>query len=440
MDVKPRLRSSRGHLYRRRQIRPKLALVLCVAAWAWLTPSRAIAQVISDYYPAAVPGLADLQSIPSRPRPAFDPQGIRFGDFTAHPFIATGAGYDSNYLGSTPQSGSPIFGTAGGVDIASDWSRDKLAASANVANSTYLSAPSQRQTNASAGVGSIFDIGQDSLALAGLYVHDHISATSLDAANVSVPVPFDVGYGRAAYTIRLSGISIEPELSYASIRYSNLAAGGQTTNLSYFNRDIALAGVVTRYALSNLTSAVATIRAFNTNYLTAQPGLASDSSNAYQVLGGLTRIGEAIWQYQVLGGLESRQFNNAAYKSVTTPIVSASVIWSPTRLTSFTGLLRRDIEDTVYSNQIGYKFTGLTLQVDHELLQNVLLRGSANGQLANYLQSSQQDLLLVATSGVTWLLNRNVSLNGSYSFSTRSSNVTSHYDRNLLLLQVRFRL
>jgi hypothetical protein len=414
--------------------------MLGLAASLWLTPLSASAQVISDYYPAAVPGLTDLQTIPGRPRPEFDPQGIRFGDFTAHPFVSTGAGYDSNYLGATKPVGSPTFDSAGGVDILSDWSRDKLAASANVSNSTYLSAPSQSQTNASAGIGSNLDIGHDTLALAGLYVHNHITATGLDAANVSEPVAFDVGYGRAAYTIRFSRLSVEPELSYASIRYNNLTVGGQTTNLSYFNRDIALAGVVTRLPLSDLTNAVATVRAFNTNYLTPQPGLAGESSNSYQVLGGLTRIGDALWQYQLLGGLESRQFTNAAYKSVTTPIVSATVIWSPTRLTSFTGVARRDIEDTVYSNQIGYKFTGLTLQVDHELLQNVLLQGSVNGQLANYLQSSQQDLFLFATAGVTWLLNRNMSVNGSYNFSTRSSNVTSHYDRNLLLVQLKFRL
>ncbi len=420
--------------------RSELALVLCLAAWAVLAPSFARAQIVSDFYPVGVPGLGDLQTIPSRPRPEFDPQGIRFGDFTAHPFVATGGGYDSNYLATAQPSGSPTLNTSGGLDIASDWSRNKLAATATVTNSTYLSAPSQSQTNALAGVGGNYDIGRDTLTLAGLYVHNHITATDLDATNITAPVAFDVGYGRGAYTIRFSRLSIEPELSYATIRYSNLTVGGQTTVLSTFNRDVALGGVVTRYPLTDLTNAVLNIRGFNTNYLTSQPGSANESSNSYQVLGGLTRIGDAVVQYQALAGVELRQFINAAYKSVTTPIVSATVLWSPTRLTSLTGILRRDVEDSVYSNQIGYKYTGLTLQVDHELLENVLLQGNAEGQLANYLQSAQQDVLLSATAGATWLLNRNMSLNGSYNFSTRSSNVASHYDRNVVLLQLKFRL
>src|ERR1700748_2869795 len=72
------------------------------------------AELLSDYFPAGVPGYGTAPgvTVSSRERPNFDPAGLREGSFVLHPQIEEGIGYDSNVFGSGPRSsGSWLVGT-----------------------------------------------------------------------------------------------------------------------------------------------------------------------------------------------------------------------------------------------------------------------------------------------------------------------------------------
>jgi hypothetical protein len=473
MDVTPPLRLGSHPLQGpKRTKRAGVWLHLGLAAMAVMAPlvapSRADAQIASDYIPTGIPGVVDLPSIPNRFRPEYSTSGVRLGDFNVSPSIAESVGYDSNYLATRAPTGGPSIDTSGTVGLYSDWSRNSLAALANVTNYIYPNTPSQDTTSVLAGIGGGYQIGRDTLTLAGLYVLNQI--TSTNGVGGFTHSPFDIGYVRAAYKMQFNRLSIEPELTYSQLRFGNPSNQGLTTLESSHDRDIALAGAIARYALSDATNAVGVVHAYNTKYTSLQSGETDPSSNSYQALVGLERTLEGIFEFRVLAGVETRTFSNSSYKTFTTPIFSGSVTYSPTQLTSYTVTLQRSIEDSVILTQTGYTYNSASFRVDHEYARNILLQGFSNVQLANNLQSSEsltsllstgssvaqtsvgslftptttvtastssQDVVFGVGGGVTWLVNRNIRLGASYLLE---ADTTNHYIRNIALVNFSFGL
>jgi hypothetical protein len=80
--------------------------------------------------------------------------------------------------------------------------------------------------------------------------------------------------------------------------------------------------------------------------------------------------------------------------------------------------------------------------VDHEYLRNVILSAELGADRRDYEQPSQQATDAVGILEARWLINRNLSLQGSYQYVQRinASAGVSEYDRNLLLLRLRVAL
>jgi hypothetical protein len=67
----------------------------------------------------------------------------------------------------------------------------------------------------------------------------------------------------------------------------------------------------------------------------------------------------------------------------------------------------------------------------------VVLSALAEYQMDDYQNSNQQDDFYLVQAGATYNINRNFYLRGTYSYSTRDSNLPGEdYDRNLFLLRV----
>ena len=75
-------------------------------------------------------------------------------------------------------------------------------------------------------------------------------------------------------------------------------------------------------------------------------GSRNANSNGGAILTGLDYPAPGSnFRFRVLAGIQTRVYVSSAYSNLTAPIVEASVIWTPTRLTTLTLLARRDIED-----------------------------------------------------------------------------------------------
>jgi hypothetical protein len=127
------------------------------------------------------------------------------------------------------------------------------------------------------------------------------------------------------------------------------------------------------------------------------------------------------------------------FQSHSSPIAEATVIWTPSGLTSVTAGLSHHIEDANEQSHTGYNYTQAHIVVDHEYLRNVLLSGQVWIANANYLSSNDQQTLYGVDAGATYLLNRSLRLSFSYDYSVSRSSGSSNinYDRNLMLVRLK---
>ena len=116
--------------------------------------------------------------------------------------------------------------------------------------------------------------------------------------------------------------------------------------------------------------------------------------------------------------------------------------WSPTQLTTVTFNVARTIEESIRRDAVSYQRTTGGLRVDHELLRNVIIGGEVRADRREYTSPNQN-----ATDGVVevsgrWLLNRSLSVSGTYAYNRRieATGGAFEFERNLVQLRLRLAL
>ena len=199
------------------------------------------AELLSDYFPAGVPGYGTAPgvTVASRARPEFDPPGVRAGSFLLHPSLEKGFGYDDNVLGSdVVRRGSAYIGTHPSLLVNSDWSRDSLAGYLGADDLRYLDQPRQSETNWTASLGGALSVGRDQLTVAAAHFSLHQPRTDLDALPSDEPVAYQVNDLRAGYTIGLGRLSIMPGLAFSTYRYDPTTIRGLPASQAYRDRNV----------------------------------------------------------------------------------------------------------------------------------------------------------------------------------------------------------
>jgi hypothetical protein len=379
----------------------------------------ALAQNIQTYFPSGVGGY-DQQlgvTVLSRARPLYEAPGIRLGGIVLQPQLDESLFYNSDVTGIAG-SGSWGSKTAGSISANSDWERNAVAALAGFAHNRFFAFPGLDYTDWNVGIGSGYTI-RDSL-LEGAYSHQtyHQFGTAIGAVQSSTPASVQTDTAHVDYTFNLSRFAITPDISASAYRYGEATVQGQRISQSFLNRNVLAATVVGRYSMSEEGGLLVVVRGIVSNFTNPQAGQPSNNSRSFEILGGIDHQADAVWRYRALVGVEVRTFEAAQFPSHTAPVIEASVIWTPTGLTTVTGTLSREIEDPQSAGTNGYVLTSARGVVDHELKRNILLQVRGGVQNAVYLQTgggTQTSLSFGA--GVTWLINRNVRLSLDYDFT-----------------------
>lgn len=420
-----------------------------------LASGPARAQLIDEYLPAGSSSFTEPSSIPVlvRPRSDYDQVGVRVGEFIIRPRLDESAGYDDNPIGLNKKRGSAVVDTAATLDVASNFSRNAVNLSLGLINKQFFDLPQQSRTDYTISGGGTLDIGRGKLAIQGSYLALHEDGTQIDSAQIEVPLAYVAKQLQATYTTNYGRWQFEPNLSYLSYRFDNTIERGQTLSQRSRDRDLYSAGVTVRFRMQQNRSLLVTTRAVDTNYIGPIPGLARPNSYAYDVLGGTDFAFSGNLRFLALLGYEVRQFSNAQFKNLSSPVLEASVIWTPSGLTTVTGRASRTIVDSIGESTSGVTYNRGSVNVDHELRRNILLRGSAGLDLAEFAAGGQQTVYH-AGAGVTYLANRNLRASLTYSFSDRvgtnaqtttltgssgtttsgSGNTNGNYTRNVILL------
>ena len=116
-----------------------------------------------------------------------------------------------------------------------------------------------------------------------------------------------------------------------------------------------------------------------------------------------------------------------------------SLTWNATPLTSVILTASTGIDETTVifegdAAEANFQNT-VALDVNHELLRNVLLNANVGYARDDFEGTSRTDNIFAAGAGVSYLLNRNLSVDARYRFTTRDSDDNDiEFNRNIVLV------
>ena len=417
---------------------PRRAGTLAIAALLALATVPAFAQLVDTYFPSGLIGYRDELGVTvgSRARPEFDPEGIRAGSFILRPDLGTGFGFASNPTGHRPARGSPFASNTGQLRVNSNWSSDNVAALFTVEDRRYLSLPSQSYTNWSGSLAKVFNLGaSDKLLLGVEHLNLNQIPTAINTQTLDRPGAYRIDQARIAYETSLGDFNIQPQLSFTTYRYDAVLSNRAILRQANRNRDVVDAQIVTKYSLAPLHDLLLVLRGASIHYVNPDRGVPTKDANAVAVLAGIDLAADAVWRLRALAGYQVRSFRSAGYRTASAPIAEVNVTFQPSGLTTVTGTLTRSIEDAAAETSGSFTSTLARITIDHELTRNILLNAHADVQTAEYQGGGAETYTTMGTS-VTWLMDRNLRLVGSYDYINKRPVTGSNLVDNQILMKL----
>ena len=115
--------------------------------------------------------------------------------------------------------------------------------------------------------------------------------------------------------------------------------------------------------------------------------------------------------------------------------------WTPTLLTTVTASGGGDFRPTTEEDAEANFRSSIGLGVEHELLRNVILAANVGYNRDDFSGINRTDDTITAGGGVSYLLNRNFSIDAGYNFTNRwSDDEDEEFSRNLVRIGVTGRL
>ena len=426
-------------------------LLACCALVPMLASRPTRAQILNQFLPSTVYGVGTEPdvTVTSRLRPGYEPVDVHVGTFTIRPLVTESLGYESNVLGLTHPRGSTLQQADASIDAVSATSHGSVNTGVSVSDNRYLDLPSQSFTNWNARLGGAYDFGRDTASI--LVTHDNLSQTQrdLDVPQLDAPLAYVIDTVRVGYRATFNRLSFQPSVATARYSYNSGFTGSAVYDQSYRNRVSVTPGLVTAYEFATRRSAVLIVRNTTAFFSRATAGIPKRNFSDTSVLAGIDYDLNGILRARALVGYETRSFSSTAYATIDAPVAELSLIYNPTPLTTVTGTITRQVQDSAAETTAGITTLTGTLRVDHELRRNILLTATAAISRDEYTVGGNQTLYS-SNLGATYVLNRYAGVGATYDFSTRTGSTTalnlngfsaaSNYTDHRLLLQLKLSL
>ena len=150
-------------------------------------------------------------------------------------------------------------------------------------------------------------------------------------------------------------------------------------------------------------------------------GVARDTDGYEARLGASLDITSVLFG-EAFAGYRVQRFDEDDFDDETGLSFGIDLNWNPTQLTSIGLSGQRDFRATDEGDAASNFRTEFGITIDHELLRNVIINGEARYQNDDFRGDEREDDTILLGAGLTYWLNRNLSLNAGYDFSERDSN------------------
>jgi hypothetical protein len=427
----------------------------CVVA---LLPLSAVAQITEPLQPYAVPinvprlpapgeqPVYPGQTVTSRPRPEYDPTGLRFGNFFWFPRAELDGSYNSNIFATTARpTYDLITAFQPSFDLLSDFPRNALNLHGSSALQVYADHPAQNTQTGSVSVDGRLDATAGSSLYGNARVaHPYISYGSPNSpGNIAQPVTYWDYNARAGYVQGLRRFSYQVDVGVEAAQYNaaQLVGGGV---LPQSSQDATVYDAAVRAGYEIVPDYLGYIRVDRAVY--DYWHVSASDFTTYRVDLGLQILPRHLIYGQVYTGYLIQNFGRSSPGSTSVPDYGGRLVWNVTPLTTLTFNGLRTFQTGNFSNPTmaipgsagnGYLASTIVVNADHELMRNLLLNLNVGFENDSFQGITRTDNVITGGAGLRYLVNRNLFLGGSFSYNQRSSTLAGvSYTQNILMLQV----
>ena len=385
------------------------------------------------------------QTVLERPRPEFDPIGIRFGDYFWYPRAEADLAYNDNIFATPTATASDFIARLQpSFDLLSSLPRHALNFHAGAAIDHYLEHSSEDTEDGFGAVDGRFDVTAGSSFYGGARIARlHEPRTSPNSpGNTAEPGLYNAFDGNAGY--RQTGLRLGYQFDFAVHREDRQAVpliGGGLLPQSARNLFIYEGAVRVNYDILPDFQAFArfaeNIRAYDHSLM----GAPTRNSQGSRADIGLTVQPAGLIYGEIYAGYLQQDFRSPALAPISGIDAGGRIVWNVTRLTTVRLEGLRTIEESSAAIGVassGYLHSEVTARLDHELLRNLLLDFKAGYSNDAFYGISRTDENYLAGAAVKYLVNRNLYLGASYDFQERSSGGPARgpgFTQNIVMLR-----
>ncbi len=419
-------------------------------------PGRAALVFLAGGLAAAVPlsGTLGQQMSPrdvergvtvlTRPRPEYDPLGVRLGGFRLDAAVEAGLGWDSNLFGRDRNVVSDGFASQTvDLSLASDWTTHALGASAYMDSRQYFSHSELDWTDWNLGGFGRYDFSAyTNLEFRYRHYREHLDVYNFDVQSAGIfrPVQYDSDEVQLTGSTRFNRLGLLATGNFRTYRFEDVTVAGVVNPVSVNDFNTAIGAFGASYALAPGRFITGIVRLQDITY---QESVSRPrDSFTWEALVGFQYDFDGVWQGRIAFGWRQRNYRGPGLKPLEGPAVEGELTWLPTQLTTVSFSVRRSIEESIRADAVSFQRLTGAVRVDHEMLRNLILGAEFRADRREYDQPNQTVTDGVVTLNARYLLNRSMALVGTYSFYKRfeASGGFSEFDRNLIQLRLRIAL
>jgi hypothetical protein len=395
---------------------PRAVCVAFVCAAFLGVASAALAQQLHQ-----TPGDEKL-SIRTRMNPAYDPSGVRVGDFTFSPSITNSLRYNDNvYATNAGKVQDFIYAVRPELSIKSDFVRHQISAGFSAERGLYRDITSENYTDYSASLGGRIDVtGQTSVPMDFSYQRAHYLRGSPDERSSSRPTVFDLF--KAGTGIIHKGQTLVMKILADAQRYIFKDSETESETIDNSDRDrdelslytsvgFSEEGYFAPYIYSNLK---------DISYASSgdRQGFSRDS-NEYEIgVGTIASISEITRASFNIGYL-NRDMSDRNFEDIGALTYGFNLAWEPSPLVMFLLEGNRTTQESVLSGASASVVSDIGLTMDYELFPNVFLYPAVRYQEREYEGIDKVVTSYRAGINGTYKMNQNLWLSLSYGYITQ---------------------
>ena len=382
---------------------------------------------------AVLPDQGAFQHDALRPTFADDPyapNGFRMGSFLVYPAVDFGTGYTTNATESS--GGKPsMFGiVAPAVVFRSDWSRNEVMLALRGSYEAFANDAAANNPSAEVEAASRLDIGERSNAtLHFLYTFSQEDLSSPDTPQGAAKPPHTHEIGAtAAFNQALGPGSVKLE-----------AFTDTTLHESKTSRDNTIYGTRLRvgYALTPGLIPFVQGELAQRTYPEVKAGSLDRASNDHSVAVGVAFDRSPVSQGEIAIGYADEVFDQSGLATLAALTVDASLVWSPTELTTVTAGFTTNLDPTTDKGSSGAVVYDGSLDFAYAYRRNATLDATLDANYKGWQGIGRIDWTYKAGLATTWRINRNITLKAGYLASWLDSTDKS---RNYVAQSIRFDL